>query len=56
MLTEWDSFRTLDYRAIYARMEKPAFLCDGRNLLDAEELHRIGFSVFPIGSQALRHV
>jgi UDPglucose 6-dehydrogenase len=30
-------------------MERPAFLFDGRNLLDPEELHRIGFNVYPIG-------
>ena len=49
LLTDWAEYRTLDYRRIYAAMEQPAFLFDGRNLLDPEELHRIGFNVYTIG-------
>ena len=49
VLTDWAEYRALDYRRIYATMERPAFLFDGRNLLDPEELHRIGFNVYPIG-------
>ena len=37
-------------------MEKPAFVFDGRNLLDHRALHDIGFNVFPIGRPALKHV
>lgn len=53
LLTDWAVYRTLDYQRIYDSMEKPAFVFDGRNLLDAEELFRIGFNVFPIGRPAL---
>ncbi len=49
VLTEWPEYRTLDYQRVYSRMERPAFFFDGRNLLDPEELHRIGFNVYPIG-------
>jgi UDPglucose 6-dehydrogenase len=49
VLTDWSEYRTLDYRRIHAGMERPAFLFDGRNLLDPDELHRIGFNVYPIG-------
>ena len=55
LLTEWDSFRKLDYRRIYDLMEKPAFLFDGRNLLDHQKLYEIGFNVYPIGQKALTH-
>ena len=34
ILTEWSCFAGLDYEAIYAGMVHPAFLFDGRNLLD----------------------
>lgn len=50
VLTEWDEFRTYDWRKIYESMHKPAFLFDGRNILDAKELESIGFIYKGIGS------
>nr|CAG8626167.1 6420_t:CDS:2 [Entrophospora candida] len=47
--TEWDEFKTLDYKRIYSKMHKPAFIFDGRLILDAEKLNSIGFKVFTIG-------
>lgn len=55
ILTEWAQFRNLDYQRIYADMEKPAFLFDGRNLLNHRDLHEIGFNVYPVGKAPLRH-
>ncbi|MFL5310530.1 MAG: nucleotide sugar dehydrogenase [Myxococcales bacterium] len=55
VLTEWDLYRSLDYRAMLASMEKPAFVFDGRNILDHEALHALGFNVFPIGKPPLKH-
>jgi UDPglucose 6-dehydrogenase len=52
VLTEWDEFKSLDFRAIYAGMQKPAFVFDGRNVLPRAELERIGFRVFAIGKPA----
>jgi UDPglucose 6-dehydrogenase len=51
ILTEWDAFRNdrLDYTRIYAAMEKPAFLFDGRNILDLGALRSIGFIAQGIG-------
>ncbi|CAN0929464.1 UDP-glucose 6-dehydrogenase 4 [Linum grandiflorum] len=49
ILTEWDEFKTLDYQKIYDEMEKPAFVFDGRNVVDAEKLRKIGFIVYAIG-------
>ena len=43
-------YKELDYRRIYASMEKPAFIFDGRNILDVDALYDIGFSVYPIGT------
>jgi UDPglucose 6-dehydrogenase len=53
IMTEWKQFRELDYRRIFESMVKPAFLFDGRNLLDHAALHRIGFNVYPIGRAPL---
>ncbi|MBN2438423.1 MAG: nucleotide sugar dehydrogenase [Deltaproteobacteria bacterium] len=55
IVTEWDEYRRLDYEKIHASMEKPAFIFDGRNILDHQALHRLGFNVFPIGKPALTH-
>lgn len=52
LITEWDVFKTLDYQKIYDRMEKPAFLFDGRNCLDHQALFEIGFNVYAIGRPA----
>ena len=49
ILTEWDEFRHLDWRQIHDNMFKPAFLFDGRNLLDHAALRDIGFSVYAVG-------
>lgn len=50
VMTEWDEFKTLDWEAIYTHMLKPAFLFDGRRLLDKEALIAIGFEFYAIGS------
>ena len=55
VMTEWDVYRTLDYERIYASMEKPAFVFDGRNILDHERLFAIGFNVRAIGKRPLMH-
>uniref|UniRef100_A0A0D3HU42 UDP-glucose 6-dehydrogenase n=2 Tax=Oryza TaxID=4527 RepID=A0A0D3HU42_9ORYZ len=49
ILTEWDEFKTLDYQKIFDNMQKPAFVFDGRNVVDAEKLREIGFIVYSIG-------
>jgi len=55
VMTEWQLYRSLDWERIYASMEKPAFVFDGRNVLNHRELFGIGFNVFPIGSPPLKH-
>lgn len=49
VLTEWDEFKTYDWQAIFDQMIKPAFVFDGRNILDKAKLEKIGFKVYQIG-------
>lgn len=50
ILTEWDEFIGYDWQKIYDMMQKPAFVFDGRNILNASELEKIGFVYQAIGS------
>lgn len=49
VITEWDEFASLDYERIYDSMSKPAFIFDGRNVLDHERLRSYGFIVYALG-------
>jgi UDPglucose 6-dehydrogenase len=49
VLTEWDEFKGYDWQKIYDNMMKPAFVFDGRNILDGEKLREIGFKYYCIG-------
>lgn len=49
ILTEWDEYKAYDWQKIYDSMLKPAFIFDGRNLLDKKELEKIGFIYRGIG-------
>lgn len=53
LLTEWEVFKTYDYKAFYEIMEKPAFLFDGRNLLDPYKLDEIGYEVHSLGKSRI---
>jgi UDPglucose 6-dehydrogenase len=50
ILTEWDEFTTYDWQILFDNMEKPAFVFDGRNILDRKKLTDIGFIYQGIGS------
>ncbi|SHG29235.1 UDPglucose 6-dehydrogenase [Flavobacterium fluvii] len=50
ILTEWDEFAQYDWQKIYNGMQKPAFVFDGRNILNASELKKIGFIYQGIGA------
>ncbi len=52
VLTEWDEFKTVDSLRIFDGMRQPAFIFDGRNILDREKLVKIGFEVHSIGRPA----
>jgi UDPglucose 6-dehydrogenase len=53
--TEWDIYKSLDYKRIFDSMQKPAFIFDGRNILDHQQLFKLGFNVFPVGKESLKH-
>ena len=55
VLTEWECYKTLDYKKILESMEKPAFIFDGRNILPHKELFEMGFNVIPLGMPELNH-
>ena len=55
IMTEWNLYRDLDFEKIYKSMIKPAFIFDGRNIVDHKKLYEIGFNVFPTGKPALTH-
>lgn len=54
--TEWKCFADLDWKRIYAGMKKPAFVYDGRNILDASALRQIGFDVANVGKGNVEEV
>ncbi len=49
ILTEWDEFKTYDWKTIYDNMLKPAFVFDGRRLLDTKKMEEKGFKYYKIG-------
>jgi len=55
VLTEWDIYTKLDYKQIFDSMVKPAFIFDGRNILNHKALFDMGFNVFAIGKAPLKH-
>lgn len=56
VITDWKCFAELDYKRLFDSMEKPAFIFDGRNLLDHKKLFEIGFEVYPLGKATLSHM
>ncbi|KAI2802101.1 hypothetical protein BLOT_010293 [Blomia tropicalis] len=50
--TDWDEFKNLDYEKMYETMRKPAFLFDGRNIVDVDHLQSIGYNVEKIGRRS----
>lgn len=56
LCTEWDEFINLDYQRIYNSMMKPAYIFDGRKILDHDALTKIGFQVQTIGKRLSRPI
>lgn len=55
IMTEWVLYRDLDFEKIYRSMLKPAFIFDGRNIIDHQKAFEIGLNVYPIGKPPLTH-
>ena len=49
ILTEWDEFVNYDWERVYEGMLKPAFIFDGRRILDHEKLEQLGFHTYTLG-------
>lgn len=49
VLTEWDEFKSYDWIKIKENMKKPAFVFDGRKLLNREQLEELSFDYYAIG-------
>lgn len=49
VMTEWDEFKTYDWQQIYNDMFKPAFVFDGRSILNKKDLKKLGFKTYAIG-------
>jgi UDPglucose 6-dehydrogenase len=55
ILTEWSDYKYLDYSKLYVSMQKPAFIFDGRNIVNRQKLYDLGFNVYSIGTSPLTH-
>ncbi|MGH9528758.1 MAG: UDP-glucose dehydrogenase family protein [Terriglobales bacterium] len=51
LVTEWDEFRTIDWKRLRAIVEQP-LLIDGRNMFSHNDLSRHGFRYVGIGRQS----
>ena len=49
IMTEWDEFKDFDWEMIYNKVKKPAYIFDGRNILNIEKIKMIGFKYEGIG-------
>jgi len=49
-LTEWDEFKTYDSKKIKDEMKKPAFVFDGRKLLNRKQLEDLILNTTRLGN------
>ena len=49
IMTEWDEFKDYDWEKIYKKINKPAYIFDGRNILEIETIKKIGFNYIGLG-------
>lgn len=52
IVTEWDEFRQVDWNRLRSIVERP-LIVDGRNMFDAPEVTRHGFSYVSVGRPAV---
>ena len=48
-MTEWDEFISYDWKKVYNGIKKPAYIFDGRNILNSELIKKIGFNYLGLG-------
>lgn len=56
LLTDWSAYNNLDFQKLYEIMRKPAFIFDGRNILDHKNIFNLGFEVYSVGKGRLSHL
>ena len=56
LLTDWKFYNDLDFEKLHSVMRKPAFIFDGRNILDHEKIFNLGFEVYSVGKGRLTHL
>lgn len=49
VLTEWNEFHSYDWPRVHMHMQKPAFVFDGRRLLNGSQMKVVGFNYYAIG-------
>ena len=49
IITEWDEFMLYDWEKVYKNIKKPAYVFDGRNILNSELIKKIGFNYIGLG-------
>ena len=49
IMTEWDEFKEYDWKYIYSKIKKPAFIFDGRNILNMQKIKKLGFNYIGLG-------
>ena len=49
LMTEWDEFISYDWEDVYSNIKKPAYIFDGRNILNIEKIKKIGFNYLGLG-------
>ena len=49
IITEWDEFKDYNWKKIYTKIKKPAYIFDGRNILEVVKIRKIGFNYIGIG-------
>ena len=49
IITEWEEFKDFDWEITFKKIKKPAFIFDGRNILEFEKIKKIGFRYIGIG-------
>ena len=52
IVTEWPEFRAPDFKLMYQSMKHPVIF-DGRNIYDAREMRKLGFTYYGIGIPAV---
>ena len=52
IITEWDEFKNLDYQKIYDMLSQKVIV-DFRNILNEQDLEKIGFKYYYIGKKII---